>query len=89
MFKSKISTLILVTLFSCLSFYSHGKVETFFTPEKEHANKVFNKMFTMIAKARQQVHVSIYSWSLNELNQSLLKAAKNGADVKIVIHPSI
>jgi phosphatidylserine/phosphatidylglycerophosphate/cardiolipin synthase-like enzyme len=48
--------------------------------------EAFGKMFNAISKANHSVKVTVYSWSAADFDKSLIAAATNNADVKVVLH---
>lgn len=51
--------------------------------------EAFDKMYKIISAAKEDVKVSVYSWSDKEFDAALEAAAKNGATVRVVLHPDL
>lgn len=89
--KLKLFTTTILTL-SSLFFTQNIKaqsVESYFTPEKYHKKKAFDETFKLIEGAKEEVLITVYSWSLAQLKKSLMVALKNGAVVKMVINKGV
>jgi phosphatidylserine/phosphatidylglycerophosphate/cardiolipin synthase-like enzyme len=53
-------------------------VENYFSPE----DKIDSRLVSLVGSARKSVHVLAYSFTLDKLANALIKAQKNGVDVK-------
>jgi phosphatidylserine/phosphatidylglycerophosphate/cardiolipin synthase-like enzyme len=51
--------------------------------------QAFDKMYKAIASGKQDVKVTVYSWSDSGFDKALEDAVVNGADVKVVLHPDL
>ncbi len=51
--------------------------------------QAFAHMYQAISVAREYAHVTVYSWSDANFDKALMAAAKNGAKVRVVIHPTL
>lgn len=60
------------------------EVTSMFSPWE--GTEAFAKMFDIISKANHDVKVTVYSWSAADFDNALIAAAKNNADVKVVLH---
>ncbi len=49
----------------------------------------FNRMYDLIGNARVYAHITAYSWSDSGLDRAVESALKNGAKVKMVLHPDL
>ncbi len=49
----------------------------------------FDKMYKAIATAKDEVKVTVYSWSDSGFDKALEAAVLNGANVKVVLHPDL
>jgi len=61
--------------------------EAYFSPHQ--GKDAFAKMYGLIAEAKHEVKVTVYSWSDSGFGDALAAAAKNGAKVRVVLHPDI
>ncbi len=64
-----------------------AKAEAYFSPHE--GKEVFNRIYSLISQARHEVKVTVYSWSDSEFGEALAAAARNGAQVRVVLHPEI
>ncbi|MFN7684881.1 MAG: phospholipase D-like domain-containing protein [Oligoflexia bacterium] len=66
---------------------SSPEAEVYFSPHQ--GKQAFERMYSLIAQARHEVKVTVYSWSDAEFGDALAAAAKNGAKVRVVLHPDL
>ncbi len=60
-----------------------AKVDVLFSPED--GDKAFERIFNEISNAKDYAYITVYSWKLTELEDSIKEACKNGAKVKVVL----
>lgn len=77
--------LLLITLTSTTlassDFYSK------FSPNE--GAQAFEILYDKVSKAKKYVHATIYSWSDRGITKAFEQALENGAEVRIVLHPSL
>lgn len=78
-------TLALALIFS--SALSSAKTEVMFSPDE--GVQAFEKIYKLVSQAKSRVSVTVYSWSDKNVLEALIVAAKAGAEVRVVLHPSL
>ena len=61
--------------------------EAYFSPRQ--GKEVFKKIYKLVRNSEKYVYISIYSWSDKGIDDAMIQAEKNGADVKVVLHPDL
>lgn len=61
--------------------------DALFSPHE--GDEAFKRTYEIIASAKKYAHVSVYSWSDSGLDQAIEAALKNGAKVRVVLHPDL
>ncbi|MFA6236388.1 MAG: phosphatidylserine/phosphatidylglycerophosphate/cardiolipin synthase family protein [Bacteriovorax sp.] len=79
--------IFLILLVSTLSQANTTLPYALFSPTQ--GDKAFNRMYELIRGAKSYVHMTIYSWSDAEIDKAMMMALKNGAKVRIVLHPPL
>jgi phosphatidylserine/phosphatidylglycerophosphate/cardiolipin synthase-like enzyme len=64
-----------------------AKVDALMSPQQ--GKQAFELIYKEVRKARDYVHISIYSWSDAGIDKALIAAEKAGADVRVVLHPNL
>lgn len=75
--------LFFIIVFSFNNSYSRNTY-ALFSPHE--GAKAFNKINDLISKSQSFVYITIYSWTDKSIDKALITAAKNGADVRVVLH---
>lgn len=78
--------LILLTTLSLNSF-ADTKFYSKFSPDQ--GSEAFEIIYKNVNSAKKYVYATIYSWSDKGITDSFKTALSNGAEVKIVLHPSL
>jgi len=86
-FYSFTLTLIAALVFFSQAAWSEQTTRGYFTPHE--GQEAFQEIYSAISNARTEVRITIYSWSDKELDRAILQALKNGAQVRLVLHPEL
>ncbi|EQC47981.1 phosphatidylserine/phosphatidylglycerophosphate/cardiolipin synthase family protein [Bacteriovorax sp. Seq25_V] len=78
-------------LFAALSLFitsqSFAKTSALFSPHQ--GAEAFDKIYDYSASATSKLYVTVYSWSDKKALEAMTTAAKAGAEVKVVLHPTL
>lgn len=61
--------------------------DALFSPHE--GEEAFKRTYEIISNAKNYAHISVYSWSDSGLDQAIENALKNGAKVRVVLHPDL
>ena len=67
--------------------FSDAKTSALFSPHQ--GGEAFDKIYDYSASATSKLYITIYSWSDKKALDAMIVAASNGADVKVVLHPTL
>jgi phosphatidylserine/phosphatidylglycerophosphate/cardiolipin synthase-like enzyme len=84
----KLFKLILLSLFLVTSFFTQAAaIEVMFSPQQ--GEQAFDRIKSDIASAKSSVKLTVYSWTDYSVKDAIFTALNNGAEVRVVLHPSL
>lgn len=80
---------IITFLFLLLTFSSAADTGFYALFSPHQGQEAFETIYKTLNSAKKKVYITIYSWSNSKIQESFKTAIANGAELKIVLHPSL
>lgn len=96
--KKLVFLVLLLQLVSCANNGKHSDAQRNLSSEAKspdalfsphEGDEAFSRTYEIISSAKKYAHISVYSWSDSGLDQAIEQALKNGAKVRVVLHPDL
>lgn len=83
----KLQKLTFLMLIILATSHLSAKTSVLFSPNE--GVQAFEKIYQLVSNAKSKVSLTVYSWSDKSVLDALIQASKNGAVVRVLLHPSL
>lgn len=83
----KLQKIAFLTFMVFASSHLSAKTSVLFSPDE--GVQAFEKIYKLVSNAKSKVSVTVYSWSDKNVLDALIQASKNGAVVRVALHPTL